>query len=54
MAKEERRKVAFSMKDLMYQKGEVDHEISALKTKYKAETDQLEKLDPIFSTIKKL
>ena len=38
----------------MFQKGEVDHEISALSTKYKAEVEQLEKLEPIFSTLRKL
>ena len=42
------------MKDIMSQKGEVDHEIQALKIKYKAEVEQLEKIEPIFSTLKKL
>lgn len=54
LAKEEKRKVAHLMKDMMFQKGEVDHEVSTLTTKYKAEVDSLEKLESIFSTLKKL
>ena len=42
------------MKELMFQKGEIDHEMATLKVKYKAEVDQLEKLEPIYSTLKKL
>lgn len=38
----------------MFQEGELDLEIKALKTKYTAETDTLEKLEPVFSTIKRL
>lgn len=38
----------------MFQQGEVELEIKALKTKYTSEVDNLEKLDPIYSTIKRL
>ena len=53
-AKEERRKLAHQMKESMFHKGEIDHEVSALKTKYRAEIEQLEKVEPIFSTLNKL
>jgi len=54
IAKNERRKVAHGMQEIKFQKGEVDHEIQALAVKYKAETEQLERIEPVYSTIKKL
>lgn len=35
-------------------KGDVESEINALKAKYRSEVDSLEKIEPIFSTLKKL
>lgn len=42
------------MKDALFQKNEVEAEISSLNTKCKAESDGLEKLEPIFATLKKI
>ena len=53
-AKEEKRKVAHAMKDALFQKNEVEAEIGSINTKYKAEVDGLEKIEPIFQTLKKL
>ena len=47
-AKEEKRKVAMQMKEVMFLKNEAEAEINSLKTKYKAEVGNLEKLEPIF------
>jgi hypothetical protein len=47
-AKEEKRKVAHAMKDALFQKNEVEAEIGSINTKYKAEVDGLEKIEPIF------
>ena len=38
----------------MFQQGEQELEIKALKAKYTGEVEQLEKLDPIYSTLKRL
>ena len=53
-AKEEKRKVAHAMKDALFQKNEVEAEIGSINTKYKAEVEGLEKIEPIFQTLKKL
>jgi chromosome segregation ATPase len=53
-AKEEKRKVAHAMKDALYQKNEVEAEIGSINTKYKAEVEGLEKIEPIFQTLKKI
>jgi hypothetical protein len=42
------------MKSIIVESGEIDYEIKALKIKYTTEIDQLEKLEPIYSTIKRL
>ncbi len=54
VARDEKRKVAVQMKEVMFAKNEVEAEIGALKTKYKSEVEGLEKLEPIFQTLKKL
>lgn len=38
----------------MFSCNEVEHEIKALKTKYQAEVEVLEKVEPIFSTLRRL
>jgi|688.fasta_scaffold2625244_1 hypothetical protein len=48
LARDEKRKVAVSMKEVMFAKNEADAEIAALKTKYRSEIEGLEKLEPIF------
>lgn len=48
VARDDKRQVAVQMKEIMYAKNEIDAEIGALKTKYKAEIEGLEKLEPIF------
>ena len=53
-ARDEKRGVATQMKEFMFAKNEIDAEIGALKTKYKAEIESLEKLEPIFQTLKKI
>ena len=53
-ARDEKRKVAVSMKEVMFAKNEADAEIAALKTKYRSEIEGLEKLEPIFQTLKKI
>jgi hypothetical protein len=47
-ARDDKRKVAVQMKEIMFAKNEVEAEIGALKTKYKSEIEGLEKLEPIF------
>ena len=42
------------IRELMTSKGDVESEINALKVKYHSEVDSLEKIEPIFSTLKKL
>jgi len=54
VAKDEKRKVAHSMKDALFQKNEVEAEIGSINTKFKAEVEGLEKVEPIFSTLKKI
>ncbi len=54
VAKEEKRKIAHAMKDALFQKNEIDAEISSINTKYKAEVEGLEKIEPIFQTLKKI
>jgi hypothetical protein len=54
VAKDEKRKVAHSMKDALFQKNEVEAEIGSINTKYRAEVEGLEKVEPIFSTLKKI
>ena len=53
-AREDKKKVAAQLKQFMFQQGELELEVKALKTKYSAETDALEKIEPSFSTLKKL
>ena len=48
VAKEEKKRVAHAMKDALFQKNEVEAEISSINTKYKAEVEGLEKIEPIF------
>ena len=48
VARDEKRKVAVQMKEVMFAKNEIEAEIGALKTKYKSEIEGLEKLEPIF------
>jgi chromosome segregation ATPase len=38
----------------MSNKGEIESEINALKIKYKSEIESLERVEPIFGTLKKL
>lgn len=47
-ARDDKRKVAVQMKEIMFAKNEIEAEIGALKTKYKSEIEGLEKLEPIF------
>jgi hypothetical protein len=42
------------MKSIIVESGEIEHEIKALKVKYNSEVDSLEKLEPIYSTLKRL
>ena len=42
------------MKEIMFAKNEIEAEIGALKTKYKSEIEGLEKLEPIFQTLRKI
>ncbi len=53
-AREDKKKVASQMKSFLFQSGEIELELKALKTKYNAEVDTLEKLDPSFATLKRL
>ena len=42
------------IKQQIFSATEVEHEIKALKTKYQSEVEQLEKVEPIFSTLRRL
>ena len=42
------------MKSVIVDSSEIEHEIKALKVKYNYEVDQLEKLEPVYSTLKRL
>lgn len=47
-------KIARVIREVMAGKGDVESEINAHKAKYRAEVDLLEKVEPIFATLKKL
>ena len=47
-ARDDKRKVAVQMKEVMFAKNDIEAEIGAFKTKYKSEIEGLEKLEPIF------
>lgn len=54
VASGERAKIARVIREVMAGKGDIESEINALKAKYKSEVDALEKVEPVFQTLKKL
>ena len=53
-SRDDKKKVASQLKAFMFQQGALELEIKALKTKYMAEVETLERLDPVYSTLKRL
>ncbi len=54
VAFEAKKNVAVQLKGFLFTKGELELEVKALKTKHNAEADALQKLEPPYSTLKRI
>lgn len=53
-ARDEKRQVAGLLKQQMFTQSEMEREVQSLKTKFNAEVGVLEKMEPIFTTLRRL
>jgi len=47
-SKEEKKAVAVAMKEALFQKNEAEAEVGSISTKFKAEVEALEKIEPTY------
>jgi hypothetical protein len=53
-ARDEKKTVAMQLKQQMFSQSEIEREVKNLKTKFNAEVEVLEKMEPIYTTLRRL
>jgi hypothetical protein len=53
-ARDEKKTVAMQLKQQMFSQSEIEREVKNLKTKFNNEVEVLEKMEPIYTTLRRL